>query len=467
MLLKRDIDVLTGDSYRSFPVSFLTEMNPFSLSVSRQWHPASWRDFPISQLPVYPDERILQDYERQLRSSPPLLLATEIRQFRHQMVQVAEGKAFLLQGGDCAESFDGCQATTIRDHCLTMAQMAGLIHESTGLPVVKLGRIAGQFAKPRSQQEETRDGVTLPSYRGDIINGQDFSLQDRIPDPQRMLRAYYHAAVTVNLLRAMNTSVFPDFTEPNFSPDRRGDSDNYYHLMREQLHGSYHRHVRDDYAGRPLFISHEALLLHYEEAMTRKDAVDGTWYNCSAHMLWLGERTGDPDGAHVEYLRGIGNPVGIKCGPNMTTERLLALLTIIDPDKQLGKIVLIARMGNDKIDEKLPPLLHAARMSGHPVIWAIDPMHGNTRNTFSGHKTRSFTSIVEEAQRFIRLLREEGMHPGCLHLEMTGGDVTECTGGLQHIDDRDLSYRYLSSCDPRLNRAQSLELAFLLGKALR
>ncbi|CNC09723.1 3-deoxy-7-phosphoheptulonate synthase [Yersinia similis] len=470
MLLKRDIDVLAGTSeeYRRVPIQ--VEGIPPPQSISQGWHPTSWRDFPASQLPEYPDERSLQYYEQLLRLSPPLVLATEIRQFRQQMALVAEGKAFLLQGGDCAESFDGCQTTNIRDHSLTMAQMAGLIHDATALPVLKVGRIAGQFAKPRSQQEETRDEVTLPSFRGEIVNGADFSRQGRTPDPQRMLRAYHHAAATMNLLRAMNQPTFPDYPEKLFSPAPTGvveigSTEHDFHLLQQKLYSSYHLHVREDYAHRPLFTSHEALLLHYEEAMTRKDTQDGAWYNCSAHMLWLGERTGDPNGAHIEYLRGIANPVGIKCGPNMTTERLLALLATLDPHKQPGKIVLITRMGVDKVNEKLPPLLRAVKASGHPIIWAVDPMHGNTRSTRFGYKTRSFVHIVEETQRFLMLLQDEGIQSGGLHIEMTGEEVTECTGGLQHIDDGDLAYRYLTLCDPRLNRTQSLELAFLLGAA--
>lgn len=465
MLLKRDIDVLTGLSDEHRTVSIRIGGISDSPSEPQAWSPSSWRDFPASQLPDYPDDCSLQYYEQRLRLSPPLVLATEIRRFSQQMALVAEGKAFLLQGGDCAESFDGCQSTTIRDHSLTMAQMAGLIHDATGLPVVKIGRIAGQFAKPRSQPEETRNGVTLPSFRGEIVNGLDFSLQGRTPDPQRMLRAYHHSAATMNLLRAMNAPTFPDYPEKLSSPVQPGATEHYFHLLRQKLHASYHLHVREDYAQRPHFTSHEALLLHYEEAMTRKDTVDGAWYNCSAHMLWLGDRTSDPKGAHVEYLRGIANPVGIKCGPTMTSARLLALLAAIDPDRKPGKIVLIARMGVAKIDEKLPPLLRTVKASGHPVIWAIDPMHGNTRSTDFGHKTRSFAHIVEETQRFIRLLQEQKIPGVGLHIEMTGDEVTECTGGLQHIDDGDLPYRYLTLCDPRLNRMQSLELSFLLGVA--
>ncbi|TXE27115.1 3-deoxy-7-phosphoheptulonate synthase [Serratia marcescens] len=469
MRLKRDIDVLTGEGEHNRFVSILAGTHASTVPQPEKWHPSSWREAPMTQLPEYPDECTLRYYELILQSAPPLVLATEIRQFRHRMTQVAKGKSFLLQGGDCAESFDGGQATSIRDHFLTLTQMAGLIHEFTGLPVLKIGRIAGQFAKPRSQQEETRDGMTLPSFRGEIINGQDFSQQGRTPDPQRMLRAYYHAAATMNLLRAINASELPDYSD-NLSVQVNsgsGRADHDYHRLCKQLYASYHQHVRNNCLDRPLFTSHEALLLHYEEAMTRKDTVDGAWYNCSAHMLWLGERTGDPDGAHVNYLRGVANPVGIKCGPNMTPERLLALLDILDPDKQPGKIVLIMRMGFAQIEERIPPLLQAVRARRHPVIWAVDPMHGNTRSTPQGYKTRSFSCIVEEVRRFTRLLKEKGEHPGGLHIEMTGEDVTECTGGLQHIDDKDLSYRYLTLCDPRLNRMQSLELSYRLGEAWR
>ncbi|MDW5498293.1 3-deoxy-7-phosphoheptulonate synthase class II [Pseudomonas lundensis] len=461
MIFTHDIDVLTGEfrRERELPGGHLSQ----AMS-DDGWSPSSWRSFPAKQLPVYPDSCALQYYQQVLQQSPPLVLASEIRQCQQQLAQIAEGRAFLLQGGDCAESFADCQTTSVRDHILTMEQMAALINQASGLPVLKIGRIAGQFAKPRSQPEETLDGVTLPSFRGDIINGREFTPHGRTPDPQRMLRAYQHSASTLNLIRALDPSVFTFSPAPQQEHVHPGLTEQYYRSMHRQLQGCYPR-INDQQPRQPLFTSHEALLLPYEEALTRRDAAHGRWYNCSAHMLWLGERTGDIDFAHVEYLRGIANPVGIKCGPAMTQARLLALLKLIDPHSTPGKIVLIARMGLAHIEEKLPALIQAVKGSGHPVIWVIDPMHGNTSTVVSGHKTRVFATIVAETQAFTALMHQQGVHPGGLHIEMTGVEVTECTGGLQQISDRDLTHRYYTACDPRLNRTQSLELAFLLGQS--
>lgn len=347
---------------------------------------------------------------------------------------------------------------------MTLEQMAALIHQGTGVPVLKIGRIAGQFAKPRSQPEETVGDITLPSFRGDIINSREFTSNGRTPDPQRMMRAYHHSASTLNLLRALDKTMFSFDSAPQQESLHPGATEQYYRTLRAQLHDCYHR-VNSRPPHQPQFTSHEALLLHYEEALTRRDLTHGGWYNCSAHMLWLGERTGDIDFAHVEYLRGIANPVGIKCGPTMTQAKLLTLLKLLDPQYTPGKITLIARMGLAQIEAKLPPLVEVVKASGHPVIWVIDPMHGNTSAVESGHKTRAFSTIVAETQAFIALIHRHGVHPGGLHVEMTGLEVTECTGGLQQISDRDLFHRYYTACDPRLNRIQSLELAYLLGKS--
>lgn len=462
MIFTHSIDVLTGDFSREHEL-FSSKAPPIQAS-HNGWTPSSWRHFPAKQLPTYPDADALQHHEQLLRRSPPLVLAAEIRQCLQQLAQVAEGRAFLLQGGDCAESFADCQTTSVRDHVLTLEQMAALIHQGTGVPVLKIGRIAGQFAKPRSQPEETAGDITLPSFRGDIINSCEFTSHGRTPDPQRMMRAYHHSASTLNLLRALDKTMFSFSSAPQQDSLHPSTTEQYYRTLRAQLHDCYHSD-NGRLPHQPLFTSHEALLLNYEEALTRWDPVQGSWYNCSAHMLWLGERTGDIDFAHVEYLRGIANPVGIKCGPAMTPQKLLTLLTLLDPEHTPGKITLITRMGLAQIEANLPALVQAVKASGHPVIWVIDPMHGNTSTVASGHKTREFTTIVAETQAFIELMYRHGIHPGGLHLEMTGLEVTECTGGLQQINDRDLSHRYYTACDPRLNRTQSLELAFLLGKS--
>lgn len=466
MFPKLDIDVLADNANRQ-AVEIIDHGDCAPLQSGKEhWHPATWRQFPASQQPKYADENSLQHYEQLLRLSPPLVLATEVRHFRQQLEHVFEGKSFFLQGGDCAESFDNCQAIKIRDMALTITQMAGLIHSATGLPVLNVGRIAGQYGKPRSQQDEVCDNVSLPSFRGLCINGPEFSIQERLPDPNRMLLAYHYSASTINLLRAMTKQILPEYPKQSSNELNLGEVNSHEQILHEHLRISYDKYVREYYASRQLFTSHEALLLNYEETMTRRDTIDGLWYNCSANMLWLGERTGAPHEAHVEYLRGIENPVGIKCGPSMNPERLLLLLTAINPGKKPGKVILIARMGCDYINKGLPPLLRAVKMSDYPVVWVVDPMHGNTRTTSLGYKTRDFSCIEKETLLFIMILKKEEMHPGGIHIEMTGEEVTECTGGLQRIGEDDLPSNYLTLCDPRLNRTQSLELAFLVGTAL-
>lgn len=457
-----DIDVLTGRNDKTPQLAnHILSSNVVSLS----WRPSSWKALPSKQLPEYPDIHALTYCQERLKDSPPLILASEIRAFKNLLKLVANGEAFLLQGGDCAESFDNCQSTIIRDLTFTLAQMSALIEQSTGLPVIKLGRIAGQYAKPRSQPFETLNGLTLPSYRGEIINGLDFSSKSRQPDPLRMITAYHHSAVTLNLLRAMNYTqyaghktaleikTYPGSTEPA-----------HYSNLLEQLYHSQQYIINKRPDTSSYYISHEALLLHYEEAMSRQDSEDNKWYNCSAHMVWVGERTTDINHAHIEYLRGIENPIGIKCSSRMSGEKLIQLIDRLNPENEVGKIILIVRMGKDAIHSHLPELVETIQHHQRSVIWLIDPMHGNTQSTSTGIKTRHFSDIASETRAFIHILHDMGIQAGGIHLEMTGQEVTECTGGLQQINPTDLSHGYQTLCDPRLNRTQSLELAFLVGQ---
>ncbi|MEM7873222.1 3-deoxy-7-phosphoheptulonate synthase [Morganella morganii] len=409
----------------------MEQQNMLNGATGRPWTPAGWTAFPAEQQPDYSVAGRLNDTVAELQHVPGLVSIAEIHALRQALRQVGEGRAFILQCGDCAESFSQCRDDVLRNWTETMQTMADNIGHGLGLPVVKIGRIAGQYAKPRSSPEETRNGITLPSYRGDIINGHAFSSDARTPSPERMLNAYYHAAVTLNALRGSGT--FPA------------------------------AETAQDTLFQPYYISHEALLLPYETALTRRHPADNRWYNCGAHTVWLGDRTNDPSQAHAEYLRGIENPVGIKCGPSMTPEKLGALLTRLNPGNQPGRIMLIVRMGADNICEKLPPLIAKAAADNDAVIWLSDPMHGNTRSTADNLKTRDFSVVYREAGLFVQLLRAAGMHPGGLHLEMTGQPVTECTGGPQKITDQDVGACYESLCDPRLNAAQATELVRLLS----
>lgn len=396
----------------------------------QEWTPSSWMQFPAQQQPDYPEPASVRYVQQQLQAAPPLVPVSEIQSLTRALKQVSDGQGFILQCGDCAEAFDQCREDVLSAWTDTVSQMTGLLHSGLSQPVLKIGRIAGQYAKPRSSPDEVRNGISLPSYRGDIVNGHGFSVAERIPDPQRMLDAYHRAAVTLNALHACSSF----------------------------------ESTATDTAFEPFYVSHEALLLSYDSALTRLNPADKLWYNGAAHTVWLGDRTSEPSQAHVEYLRGIMNPVGIKCGPSMTAEKLEQLLQRLNPQNKSGKIMLIVRLGVAHIREKLPLLLQAVAGLKSPVIWLTDPMHGNTRSTTEGLKTRDFATVCEEVRLFMLILREQGVHPGGLHLEMTGRDVTECTGGLQQIADGDVGGRYESLCDPRLNGSQSAELAGLTGQ---
>jgi len=443
------------------------------------WTPQSWRGKPILQVPTYPDQQKLDSVEAQLRKFPPLVFAGEARDLKHQLGDVAEGRAFLLQGGDCAESFAEHGADHIRDFFRVFLQMAIVLTHGAGKPVVNFGRIAGQFAKPRSADTETIDGVTLPSYRGDIVNDIAFTPEARIPDPERLLLAYRQSAATLNLLRAFASGGYADLTRvhewtmgfmkdsqayPRFEQLAQKIDDAIDFMRALGLTGDNTPSLRET----KFYTSHEALLLGYEEALTRRDSITGEYYATSGHMLWIGDRTRQPDGAHVEYFAGIRNPIGIKCGPSLASDDLLKLLDKLNPDNQSGRITLISRFGSDKVQEQLPRLVEAVKRSGQTVVWCCDPMHGNTVKASSGYKTRPFERVLSEVKSFFEVHRSLGTHAGGIHIEMTGDDVTECTGGgVAAITDAGLSDRYHTYCDPRLNASQSLELAFLVAEELR
>ncbi len=442
------------------------------------WAPNSWRSKPIRQVPDYADKAALERVEKQLSNFPPLVFAGEARRLRAQLADVAEGKAFLLQGGDCAESFAEFHANNIRDTFRVMLQMAVVLTFGAACPIVKVGRMAGQFAKPRSAPTETVDGVELPSYRGDIVNGIEFEAAAREPDPERLVRAYNQAAATLNLLRAFAQGGFADlhkvhqwnleFVSDGAQGQRydelAGRIDEALAFMRAcGIEPSTVPELRET----DFYTSHEALLLWYEQALTRTDSLTGQWYDCSAHMLWIGDRTRDPAEAHVEFMRGICNPIGMKCGPTTDPDELIRLIDVLNPKNEAGRLTLIARMGHDKVAEYLPPLIRAVQREGKKVVWSCDPMHGNTIKSASGYKTRPFDRVLAEVQNFFAVHRAEGSYAGGVHFEMTGQDVTECIGGAQAISDETLGDRYHTHCDPRLNAKQSLELAFLISEALK
>ncbi len=423
----------------------------------------------------YPDLRALARVEEQLAHLPPLVFAADTRRLTTQLARVAEGKAFLLQGGDCAESFKEFTTDNIRDTFRLILQMAVVLTFAGGRPVVKVGRIAGQFAKPRSSPVETRDGVTLPSYRGDIINGMDFDARERMPDPRRLVMAYHQSSATLNLVRAFAQGGYTDlcnlhrwtldFVANNPHGDRyRGLADKIFESLcfMSALDANPPASGPVDF-----FTSHEALLLNYEEALTRAEPGSGEWFDTSAHMLWIGERTRQLDGGHVEFMRGIQNPIGLKCGPTMEPDDLLRMIDVLDPKGIPGRLTLIGRFGADKVADCLPRLMAATRRAGRPVIWSIDPMHGNTHKAGNGYKTRSFDRILSEVHSFLEVAAAEGVHPGGLHLEMTGQHVTECLGGSLPVTEDDLSSRYHTHCDPRLNAAQALQLGFMVAEALQ
>ncbi|GAA6185509.1 MULTISPECIES: class II 3-deoxy-7-phosphoheptulonate synthase [Alteromonadaceae] len=443
-----------------------------------QWQPDSWRSKPIQQQPTYQDQALLKEVESKLHSYPPLVFAEETRQLYKQLGDVAEGKGFLLQGGDCAESFDEFNAPKIRDTFKVILQMAIVLTFAGKCPVTKVARMAGQYAKPRSSDLETINGVSLPSYRGDIINSFEFTEQSRMPDPNRMLEAYHRGASTLNLLRAFAQGGLADlhqvnrwnmtFLENNPLRDRYQDVTNRLQDALEFMDVIGINHVNNATLHETnLFTSHEALLLNYEQALTRIDTLTGKPYNCSAHMVWIGERTRQLDHAHIEFFRGIHNPIGVKIGPTIQEDELMRLIDTLNPDNSAGRLTFITRMGADKLEQNLPKLLRRVKAEGRKVVWSSDPMHGNTKKASSGYKTRNFDDILSEIQQFFAAHRAEGTHPGGIHLEMTGQHVTECTGGAYQISDDDLAQAYKTQCDPRLNADQVLEMAFLVADHLK
>ena len=442
------------------------------------WTPESWRGLPILQVPEYPDQAKLDASEEILRAQPPLVFAGEARKLKDNLARVTEGKAFLLQGGDCAESFAEFSANNIRDTFKVLLQMAVVLTFAASCPVVKVGRMAGQFAKPRSEPTEKQGDEELPSYRGDIVNNIEFLPGSREPDPGRMVQAYNQASATLNLLRAFAQGGFADLHQVHrWTLDFVGDSpqgEEYEELatrIGEALEfmeacgitAEAVPQVRET----EFYTSHEALLLWYEEALTREDSLTGEWYDCSAHMLWIGDRTRQPDGAHVEFLRGVNNPIGVKCGPTSDPDELLRLLDILNPSNEAGRMTLISRMGHGNVEKHLPGLIRAIEREGCKVVWSCDPMHGNTVKSASGYKTRPFDQILGEVRSVFEVHQAEGTYAGGVHFEMTGQDVTECIGGAQAISDDSLSQRYHTHCDPRLNASQALELAFLVSDSLK
>lgn len=445
--------------------------------MTKNWTPQSWRAKPIKQVPSYPDAQVLADVESRLRSYPPLVFAGEARKLTRQLGEVAEGRAFLLQGGDCAESFAEHGADNIRDFFRVFLQMAVVLTFGASQPVVKVGRIAGQFAKPRSSDTEIKDGIELPAYRGDIINGIDFEPASRIPDPNRQEMAYRQSAATLNLLRAFAQGGYANLENVHqwmlgfVGNSPQGER---YEALAQRISETigFMRSIgitADSNASlreTDFYTSHEALLLGYEEALTRVDSTSGDWYGTSGHMIWIGDRTRQPDHAHVEYCRGIKNPLGLKCGPSLDPDGLLKLIDQLNPENEAGRLTLIARFGYDKVSDHLPKLIRAVEREGRKVVWSCDPMHGNTI-TANGYKTRPFDRILKEVETFFAVHRSEGSYPGGIHIEMTGNNVTECTGGARAISAEDLSDRYHTHCDPRLNADQALELAFLVAELLK
>jgi len=441
------------------------------------WTPSSWRDKSISQVPAYPDEAALREAERQLATFPPLVFAGEARDLKGKLADVAHGRAFLLQGGDCAESFAEHGADHIRDFFRVFLQMAVVLTHGASKPVVKVGRVAGQFAKPRSADTETVDGVELPSYRGDIINGIEFTPEARTPNPDRLLQAYRQSAATLNLLRAFAYGGYADLTRihewtvgfmkgsnwyPRYEEVARKIDDAIDFMRALGLTPDNTPALRQT----SFFTSHEALLLGYEEALTRRDSITNDWYATSGHMIWIGDRTRQPDGAHVEYFAGIRNPIGIKCGPSLSSDDLLRLLDRLNPQDEAGRITLISRFGAEKVHDHLPRLIETVQKAGRTVVWCCDPMHGNTIKASSGFKTRPFDKVLAEVRAFFEVHRELGTYAGGVHVEMTGDDVTECVGGVSAVTEATLSDRYHTHCDPRLNASQALELAFLVAEEI-
>ncbi len=452
-------------------------MKAFSMA-SNRWSPESWRTRPVEQAPVYGDLKALSDVERQLAGYPPLVFAGEARKLKKALAKAQAGEAFLLQGGDCAESFAEHSADNIRDFFRVFLQMAVVMTFAAASPIIKLGRVAGQFAKPRSSGEETIDGVTLPSYRGDIVNDIGFSAAARVPDPRRQIEAYRQSAATLNLLRAFANGGYANLENAHrwmlgFVKD--SPHSQRYQEVADRISETlgFMRAIGLDPEAHPelratdFYTSHEALLLGYEQAMTRLDSTSGDFYATSGHFIWVGDRTRQLDGAHIEYARGIRNPIGLKCGPSLKPDELIKLIDALDPLAEPGRLTLICRFGADKAEACLPPLLRAVKREGRKVLWSCDPMHGNTIKAATGYKTRPLERIVSEIKTFFAVHRAEGTYAGGVHLEMTGKNVTECTGGARAISEMDLHDRYHTYCDPRLNAEQSIELAFLVAELLK
>ncbi len=447
--------------------------------MKEKWSPDGWRLKPAKQLPAYPDERALSMAEKDLAKLPPLVFAGEARDLKRQLADASLGNSFVLQGGDCAESFSEFGANKIRDTFRVLLQMSVVMTFAGSIPVVKMGRMAGQFAKPRSSGEETVNGKTLPVYRGDIINGYEFDEASRIPDPQRMLKAYYQSASTLNLLRAFAGGGYADlhsvnkwnleFIQNNATTER-------YQKLANQIEQSLDFMTACGFTKETVphilrqtdfFTCHEALLLPYEQALTRVDSTSGDWYDCSAHFLWIGARTNQDDHAQIEFVRGIKNPIGLKCPPDLDPDTLLRQIDRLNPENEPGRLTLIARMGAGKVIPKLAPLVEAVKREGRVVTWVSDPMHGNTMQSSTGYKTRRFDDIMSEVRDFFAVHKAEGTIPGGVHVEMTGQNVTECVGGLSEVTEENLSDRYHTFCDPRLNAVQALELAFLIADELK
>ena len=446
--------------------------------MAKNWAPGSWRGKPARQMPEYPDADALSAVEETLGRMPPLVFAGEARNLKRQLARVAEGQAFLLQGGDCAESFAEFHPDNIRDTFRVLLQMAVVLTFGASLPVIKMGRLAGQFVKPRSDDFETQGGVTLASYRGDMVNGMEFNEAVRVPDPDRMMQGYNQSASTLNLIRAFAQGGYADlhkvhqwnlgFVEDSPLGDRYQDladrlDETLAFMAACGMTSASTPQIRET----NFFTAHEGLLLNYEQAMTRVDSTSGDWYDTSAHFIWIGNRTRQLDGAHVEFMRGIANPIGLKAGPGTDTDELLRLIEVLNPLNEAGRLTVISRMGADQVESLLPPLVRAIEGEGKKVIWVCDPMHGNTEKSANGYKTRPVDRILREVQGFFAVHQAEGSHAGGVHFEMTGQDVTECTGGAQAITEANLSDRYHTHCDPRLNAKQALELAFLLAEILK
>lgn len=446
--------------------------------MTQNWSPDSWLTKPAKQLPAYPDAGALADAEKIIAAMPPLVFAGEARRLKNQLADVCNGNAFVLQGGDCAESFAEFGANKIRDTFRVMLQMAIIMTFGGTVPIVKMGRVAGQFAKPRSDDNETKNGTTLPVYRGDIINGIEFTPEARIPDPMRMVRAYNQSAATLNLLRAFAQGGYADLQKVhNWNLDFIEDSPlgERYHKMANGIEQALAFMKACGVSGDTVptmretdfYTAHEALLLPYEQAMTRVDSTSGDWYDTSAHFLWIGARTNQTEGAQMEFVRGIQNPLGLKIPPTIDVDTLIRSIDILNPDNEPGRLSLISRMGAGNVLDKLAPLVRAVKKEGRNVVWICDPMHGNTEKSSTGYKTRKFDNVLSEVRDFFAVHKAEGTHAGGVHFEMTGQNVTECIGGTYTVTEEDLSSRYHTACDPRLNANQALELAFLVADELK